>query len=371
MRLRGSFKTGRCRYLRRAGTPALPILRVGAASRRAGGSGRSAMTLIEILMAMGIFMLGVIGILTLFPVAIRNISIAVNRTIGAAVAKNAIASMRFFAIDLYWIPSGVATINATSDIELDGRFGSSFSHAVRDYHLDAIASGGTDGRYLGHGIYHDPFKIPEDVELPDVLKGDINGDGTPEYVAVPWHPDFGWTATLRPMPKDDNVPPNALADEAPAGIGAGDDPPNIDDNTAYQTQIAVWRNYALIDSAGTTGISAKGKFHPYGENQYKTPRLDTFVYITLGGAGADLWNRVKPGDYIRHKGHGVWYQIAYVQPGAVLSPYDGVTYDGQIILARAYSHPFAREAAPLEGEVQFANRFRLVALYDTVIGPEQ
>jgi len=357
MRLRGSFKTGRCRYLRRAGTPALPILRVGAASRRAGGSGRSAMTLIEILMAMGIFMLGVIGILTLFPVAIRNISIAVNRTIGAAVAKNAIASMRLFAIDLYWVPSDFATIHATSDIELDGRFGSSFSHAVRDYHLDAIASGGTDGRYLGHGIYHDPFKIPEDVELSDVLKGDINGDGTPEYVAVPWHPDFGWTATLRPMPKDDNVPPNALADEAPAGIGAGDDPPNIDDNTAYQTQIAVWRNYALIDSAGTTGISAKGKFHP--APQYLVDQ-DRVAITDVGGAGSDLWNRVKPGDYIRHRRHGVWYQIAEVLPAT-----------GEIILTKAYAHPFAREAAPLEGEVQFANRFRLVALYDTVIGPEQ
>jgi hypothetical protein len=88
-----------------------------------------------------------------------------------------------------------------------------------------------------------------------------------------------------------------------------------------------------------------------------------------GGAGADLWNRIKPGDYIRHRRHGIWCQIAEVQPGTVVSPYDAKTYDGQITLVRAYAHPFAREAynATLEGDVQFANRFRLVSLYDTIL----
>jgi len=338
------------------------------ASGAARGSGRSAMTLIEILMAMGIFMLGVIGILTLFPVAIRNISIAVNRTIGAAVAKNAIASMRFFAIDLSVAPDEFATITdgAPPDTELKGQPGFSFSHAVRDYHLAAA----TDGRYLGHGVYNqDSFKIPGDVNLPASL---IGGGGA--YVAVPWHADFGWTATLRPMPKDDDG--DGLKDEEPAGIdddgdgSFGDDPPNIDDNTVYQAQIAVWRNYALIKSRDAMGNFTTGKFHPYGNLLLQYPKADAGkVYIKECGAGdPDLWNRVKPGDYIRHRGHGVWYQIAEVQPGTAPAP-----YQGQIILARAYSHPFAREAAgaTLEGDVEFANRFRLVALYDTVIGPEQ
>jgi hypothetical protein len=274
-----------------------------------------------------------------------------------------------------------------------------FSTAIGEYHND-----GNPLHYLGHGVYDQyPFKIPDDkipddIELtlanaPQLRGADVNGDGKPDYVAVPWHPDFGWTATLRPTPKDGDG--DGLADEDPAGAHAGmdddgdgrpgpvgaydEDEPNINDNTAYQAQIAVWRNYALIEDPGLKEIPpkpAQGKFHPlpgYRPALGYPPDLARVVYITEGGltGDSDLWNRVKPGDYIRHKGHGVWYQIAEVQRGTAPAP-----YHGQIILARAYTHPFAREplgadpGAPLEGEVQFANRFRLVALYDTVIGPE-
>ena len=322
------------------------------ASRAAGGSGRSGMTLIEILIAMGIFTIGVMGILTLFPVAIRNVSVAVNRTMGAAVAKNAIASIRLYAIDLSVAPGVYATIGTPSFITLDGRSGVSFSHAIRDYHRHA-----TKGRYLGQGVYHDSFKIPGDVTLPASLSGGGGG-----YVAVPWHQDMGWTATLRPTPKDGDG--DGVADEDPKGVDKfdvdhefvdddGDDPgdgtltdedePNIDDDTVYQAQIAVWRNYALVASAGVTA--------DFG-NDSRT------VDIAHGG-DTDLWNKVKPGDYIRHVGHGVWYQIAQVLPGAGLA-------DGQIVLSEKFSHPFA---APLSGPIELANRFRLVALYDTVVGP--
>jgi type II secretory pathway pseudopilin PulG len=58
------------------------------------------MTLVEILIATGILALGMMGILSLLPYAIRNTADSVHNTIGASVAKTAMASLKEYCLDL-------------------------------------------------------------------------------------------------------------------------------------------------------------------------------------------------------------------------------------------------------------------------------
>jgi hypothetical protein len=58
------------------------------------------MTLVEILIATGILALGMMGILSLLPYAIRNTADSVHNTIGASVAKTAMASLKEYCVDL-------------------------------------------------------------------------------------------------------------------------------------------------------------------------------------------------------------------------------------------------------------------------------
>ena len=266
---------------------------------------RSGFTLIEILIAVGVLAIGIIGILTFFPVAIRNISVAVSRTVAASVGKSVVVSLNHYAIDLSVIdPDNLAgnpagTISAGADtFVLDG---------TRDSWTDALL--GFDGD-VGNGDGTDSFKIPDGVTLPKVLR---TSAGT--TVAVPGKDEYSWSATFLPIPMD----------------------AAIDDSTIYSVQIAVWRNHELFTGLGL----------PTGTFENGNDEVD------ISGEADEFWDAAKPGNFIRHTGMGIWCQIKDRNSGA-----DTVT------LSRNFYHT----SASISGSVEVASRFRLVALYDTTVG---
>ncbi len=306
---------------------------------------RSGMTLIEILIAMGILAIGMMGILTLFPLAIRNISIAVNRTMGAAVAKNAIASLSMYAVDLSRLDASFPPVvigevaadgtNNGSNVLLEG-VGGNMSWAIYAYHTDNPPG-------IGHGVPRRSFQMPDDLANADAVGRDFDGKPGVDAVTVPWHTDFGWTATFLPMPVNDDPGNDDLADEDPVDgidndgdLSTDEDDVNITPTTIYAVQVAVWRNYRLIYPAAA---APTGTFKS-GESE-----------VSILGADAEFWTKVKPGDFIRHKDHGIWYQIAELSGGSVF-------------LAGEFSHP----VDSISGDVEVASRFRLVAIYDSAVG---
>lgn len=58
------------------------------------------MTLIEILIAIGILALGMMGIMSLVPVAIRHTSAALQNSTGGSVAQTAITSLNNYSLDV-------------------------------------------------------------------------------------------------------------------------------------------------------------------------------------------------------------------------------------------------------------------------------
>jgi len=299
--------------------------------------GRRGMTLIEILIAIGIMSLGMIGIATLFHLAVRNITTAGHRTSAAAVAQNALSSMRVYSLDLSVAPAQYAIVGACP---LDGQSPESLAWVLVYYH-ETINP-------IGHGYYLDTFQIPRDVTLPTVLDGQWNG--TTAYVACPWDRDYGWTAAIRPTPINDDPLADDLADEDPPdgvnndGDGQTDeDGPNVSRQTVWQVQIAAWRLYRL-----TEGLD--GVLGPLSATFYRGSTT-----VDIAGESDDFWNRVKTGDFIRHRKYGVWYRIAELNESA-----------RQVVLTEPFAHPFA---SALAGPADCASRFHLISVCDSTIGP--
>ncbi|KXB05751.1 hypothetical protein AKJ51_04845, partial [candidate division MSBL1 archaeon SCGC-AAA382A20] len=57
-------------------------------------------TLIEILIAVAILAVATMGIFSIFPYSIRNVSLAVNKTVSGSVARTAVVSLRQYRLDL-------------------------------------------------------------------------------------------------------------------------------------------------------------------------------------------------------------------------------------------------------------------------------
>ena len=157
------------------------------------------------------------------------------------------------------------------------------------------------------------FQIPGDLENATTF-GDGNvvnykqwDSGASQWVETA----YGWSATLIPQG-------------------------TISLQTTYTAQIAVWRNCKLIDSA-----AVGANFH------VDNPQ------VAIVTAPEAWWGAVAAGDYVREINHGVWYKIA-----AVSKP------DGKLILATDFPH----DAVGTQLEV--ASRFRLLALYGSVVAPE-
>jgi len=268
------------------------------------------MTLVEILIAMGILAFGLFGILTLFPIAIRNISTATGRTSAATVAKSVMTSLQSGYLDLrsHKLSSTDNRTEVTADPVLDepsgaalywiytSGFGTStdprFSRVIQYF----AAQGGT----VGDGSTDSTFRIPDNL----ANKTDV-GDGN--LVKPDWAPGYGWTATFLPLSDD------------------------IDEHTCYRVQIAVWREYQL-------------KWQ--GDAEF-TPGDDTVQVASRTDA--------KPGDYIRLDKLGIWYRI------------QGVNDDNKTVeLAVPFKHP---SGGVLSGPASIASRFKLVGIYETVVGP--
>ena len=316
--------------------------------------GRAGMTLIEILIATGILAVGLIGLLSLFLLAIRNVSTTVGRTMAASVAKQVIVSFDHDALDLGALDvpyTGVSAVPYVSGLALDGGT-TALCEAIHSHHVNVFN--------IGHGVPVSCFRIPECSELPDYLKGDPDGDGTPEYVAVRWEYDpvkkrrrrspYGWTATFMPIETGDN---DGQHDEDPDVDGSdddgdgsdGEDPVTITDHTTYFVQVAVWRDYRLFSGLGS----------PTGDFTAADAAPDNNRTVVIHNAADEFWDTVRPGTYIRHKGIGIWYQVSSVSKPNVM-------------LSGEFWHPVSGTHT---GEVEVASRFRLVALYDTVLRPGQ
>ena len=158
------------------------------------GKRREGFTLMEILMAMGILAFGLFGVLTLFPVAIRSVGVAVNQTTGPAVGQDAILGLQ--------------------RPEIDQGYGFDIDIASGETWPEYVPTAGT----FGDGFAPSPatFKIPDHTNL---------GPGT---VTPQWATSYGWTASFLPL----TIP--------------------IDDETDYRVQVAVWRDYDLIYDGATT-----------------------------------------------------------------------------------------------------------------------
>lgn len=277
---------------------------------------RTGLTLIEILIAMGILAFGLFGILTLFPIAIRNISIATGRTTAAGVAKSAITSLENGYLDIrgHWLTSEDEVAGQddwTVNPKLAGsplydiyrtKSASAFPpFPINPQFCRAIQYFAASGGIVGDGSTEQQrtFQLPRDLD-----------DADSDIIEPTGAPGYGWTATFLPL---SNV---------------------IDLRTRYRVQIAVWRDYGLrYDGSG-------GNF---------TGTFQTGDSVDLHWFAFDA----NPGDYIRLDRLGIWCRIEDVDDDK-----RGVT------LTVPFKHP---SGVALSGPVSIASRFNLLGLYETGI----
>lgn len=277
---------------------------------------RGGLTLIEILIAMGILAFGLFGILTLFPVAIRNISIATGRTTAGGVAKSAITSLQSGYLDIrgHWLTSE-DEVAGQDNWTVNPRLAGAPLYAIYDFYMispqfcRAIEYFAASGGIVGDGSTEQErtFQLPKDLD-------DTDGDVIEPIRA----PDYGWTATFLPL---SNM---------------------IDPRTRYRVQIAVWRDYDLrYDGSG-------GNFT--GSFQRNAGHTDDSVQLHWLALDA------KPGDYIRLDRHGIWYRIESINDAHDI-----------VKLAVPFKHP---SGVSLSGPVSIASGFKLLGVYETGIGPK-
>jgi prepilin-type N-terminal cleavage/methylation domain-containing protein len=228
-------------------------LSVPVVNRRAG------MTMIEILVAVGLLGVGMMGICALLPVSIRNTSQTVNKSVAASVAQTALSSLRQSCLNLSpeaFDSGDFATISgAARSFSLNGQ-DATLSEAIYQYDEQDGNTVSTD-----HG-----FQLPQDLAgEEDLHDGNVVFYGSGQN-------GYGWSATLIPQ-------------EQPVGP-----------DTTYTLQIAVWRSYRLIADGitGHTQTNGASRFH------------------VTGSAPSDFWDAVGKGDCLRLKSQGVWYRISRV-----------------------------------------------------------
>ena len=343
------------------------------------------MTLVEILIAMGILALGFVGILTLFPLSIRNFQTATDRTTAATVVKNAIASLHRYQVGLGQDDTGTPELEGYFQLPLvySAAFPPSIGwHQVPDPTAPAptmpkvilMHHQSSPAHMVGNGarpLLQNPpregatvrrtFRIPDDLAN---TPGEIS-DAANNVVVVPWKRQIGWTAVFLPIPEDDDG--NWGADEDPLGDpdgdanhdddndGATDEDDCIMQGSRYRVQIAVWRGYALIHE-GTDPFT--GTFWGADEvdndadTEVDEDDEDEGVTVQLDQPGTD----VQKGDYIRHDAHGFWYEIA------------GLSSDNMTVtLKRPFNHPHPGSSF-VAAEISIASQWKLIHTVETVVG---
>jgi prepilin-type N-terminal cleavage/methylation domain-containing protein len=272
-----------------------------------GERGRTGMTLIEILIAVGILALGMMGICALLPLGIRNTASSVNQTVAASVGSTAIISLQKNVIDLSRIDNSLGTqlLGIITGQTLDGS--KTLVSLIKQY-SDAHSPPGID---CGYG-----FLIPNYLDnATDFGNGKVVVFRKWDAAKSVWvNTDYSWSAAL--------VPPEGEP---------------VSDTTTYTAQVAIWYQYDLLYS----GASVTLHYNPHS------------TIVNVQSAPADFWTRVKAGDYVRGNKHGIWYAIAELKPA-----------NNELVIATEWPYNYG---ATVSAEV--ASRFRLIAIYDTTIRP--
>jgi len=287
----------------------------------------SHMTLIEILIAMFILAIGLMGILATLNVTVQNVKIAENQTTGPNVARQAIVSLRSGYIDLVkdvgnaistrpntWNP----TITTSSgDIPLYTL--ANWPNAIYEY----------SGTHKGDGTdtYKQTFQLPWDLSDPT-----LDGEGDGNTIPTSGVSRFSWTATFMPL------------EEPPVNI-----------RTSYRVQITLWRKYDLIYDH---------EFQPAVLAFTDLPTGQTHIALGQSAAGSnseeEFAANVMVGDFIRIDEVGLWYHISEIEDIA----------DGSVgvIVKGIYTHPRRND---VHSTVSIASKSRLIGLYETVITPKR
>ncbi len=355
---------------------------------------RAGLTLTEILIATGILLVGMLGALSVFPLALRNVQTAMDRTSGAAVADNVFSALDRRQLGITAPAPGSALPSnpeapkigymdqpspTAGGVAWDADTFDNMAEVIRSYHIN------TEPRGLGLRPVHDAggaiwrtFRVPEDIENG----GSIAGVG--EAVSVPENPQLDWTAVFVPRTKNDNGvwypgsdpygDPSGNADDD--GNTVTDDDPIIssdwtDDTTAdvstprYRVQVAVWRNYEqpetlpgcatfwgydnvdnepVVDS----DYSADGKDAADNPDQPTDPATgvpapvsdEARIIMVDASLPSDPDDRAAVrsamqdaggGDYVRHRAYGWWFRIASVEQTGEDT--------WRITLANEFTHP--------------------------------
>ncbi|MFP4028714.1 MAG: prepilin-type N-terminal cleavage/methylation domain-containing protein [Candidatus Brocadiia bacterium] len=283
---------------------------------------RLGFTLVEILIAIGILAVGMMGICAIFPLAIRNVTTAKNRYVADSIGRSAIVSLKQYSLHL-------------SDGYGRGQFSNGKTKTLGDQPWDNMCAAlhdfcSTETR--GHGNMNPTFQI-----YPDAVHTDSDLDGS-DYVKCPENPDYGWTATLTPVPFDDDG--DGKSDEN--GPAPGDDPyaeNGIKQDTNWNVQVAVWRNYKIEDDSGSATFTQDSQWVEF------TTDPD--------------WDEIRAQDYLRSTEVGIWYRIAAIDQS-----------NSRVRLVRAFKNPTLDDGGQLTGHtVEIASRHHLVALYSSTINP--
>lgn len=339
------------------------------ARARTGGP-RAGMTLVEILIAVGILAFGMFGILTMFPVAIRNVQTNFGNTRAAGVARQVTSAMQqgeiTLAPDVWNTPTDMKNNLGAGGAPVDwstlGLTGGNPPKSIGAviYQAEQGNIGGlTTADRVGNGAGNPAFQIgavdptntggmpwlyttlggdPSPV-VPIYRPGITDGDGEPEQT------DFGWSATFMPL-TDQN---NNLTD----GVQVGP-------STLYRAQISVWRDHQL--KYGPTGVTVDTLWgydgnDNDGDGTDDDPTEHQMILLTQPIPDAN------PGDYIRINRHGVWYKIEAI--GQV---------GGQprlVELVGKYQIPGGGALAGTNPTVSIASHYRLLGTFETMVGPRE
>ena len=324
-----------------------------AAGARRGRPRRAGFTLIECLFAAAILAIGVIGILSLIPMSIHQVSTSLGSTVGATAAKNALTGLQHRQLDLcdYAAPDspaiGFATSFGNGSTQLNVAGGTpiwlypDLPAAICDYHRNTalVGCGISAPTFKVPGLAGEQFFTPGTWAALGILPA---GQNNPDFIPVPWARDFGWTAVFVPISADDDGDGDLTNEDAFDGVdndgdGLVDEDDLIMPGTCYRVQVAVWRAYRLLYNGTPNGTFTNNS---------------NVVALSLTAPNA------RQGDYIRLDRYGVWHKIAAIQGTAVT-------------LQAPFNHPSPGAAPPggFTGPVSIASNFKLLGLYETVITP--
>jgi len=282
------------------------------------GTARAGMTLIEILMGTFILSVGLMGILSMFPVAMRAVEQTGGQTTGPAAGRNAALSLEMGEVDVW----------DYHDEYLDGRFRIKGTALTSWWHWpEAVYAYAQAYASSVDGTENNPtFRIGGE------MTGLLLDDAPLEYVPFA-DTDYGWTATFLPL-SDVTV---------------------TLDRTGYRVQIAVWRNYRSLIYSGV----GRGYEYVYSGS---TTRITIKDGATAAPGELEFAQRVSAGDYLRLDTLGIWYRIVEVED----PPKDGDNYL-HVVVAGNVIHPRESDLRNLLSPISVASRFNLVGLYETVV----